>query len=79
MDKAIPVILNIVLVVVLYLSYIDKYKISNTLTDLLIKNKIPEKDLNLNLKEEIESIKLINKKYKIGLHNSKKVFESLKK
>lgn len=70
-------VLNIILVIILYIGYFEKKKVSKQFTKLLIQYKIPEIDLNIDKKDRVNSVKIINRKYKVGLKNSVKIFESL--
>lgn len=70
-------VLNIILVIILYIGYVEKKKVSDQFTKLLIQYKIPETDLNIEKKDRVDSVKIINHKYKVGLKNSVKIFESL--
>lgn len=70
--------LNIILTVILYISHQQKNKISDQLTKLLIEKKIPKKELkDIDKNNKINAIKSINQKYKLGIKNSTKIFESL--
>lgn len=79
MDKQLLSIgLNIILIVILYISHQQKNKISDQLTKLLIEKKIPKKELkDIDKNNKINAIKSINQKYKLGIKNSIKIFESL--
>lgn len=79
MDKQLLSIgLNIILIVILYISHQQKNKISDQLTKLLIEKKIPKKELkDIDKNNKINAIKSINQKYKLGIKNSTKIFESL--
>ena len=71
--------LPIILIVSLYLSYLQRNKLSDQLTKLLIENRIPEKELSdLDKSNRIIAIKTINQTYKLGIKNSTKVFDSLR-
>jgi len=61
----------------LYLYHIDKKKLSDELTLLLIEKKVIEKNPNIDKMSDVEIVRWINKKYRIGIINAKKVCDSL--
>lgn len=71
------VVLNIILVITLYIQCLEKKKTSIQFTKILIQYKIPEIELNIDKNDKLNSIKLINQRYKVGVKNSTKIFESI--
>lgn len=77
-EKILSLALNIILIVLLYITYSEKNEISEKLTELLIQKRDIEIELHIDENDRLDSIKRINKKYKVGLRNSIKIFETLK-
>lgn len=77
-EKILSLALNITLIVLLYITYSEKNEISEKLTELLIQKRDIEIELHIDENDRLDSIKRINKKYKVGLRNSIKIFETLK-
>ncbi len=75
--ECIFIIINLLLLLVLYLYHIDKKKLSDELTLLLIEKKVIEKNPNIDKMSDVEIVRWINKKYRIGIINAKKVCDSL--
>lgn len=68
----ISIILSIIIIILIYR---DKKKLADKLTKIIIENNLEKKH---NLDTEFIEIKNINKKYRVGLRNSKKIYESIK-
>ncbi len=75
--ECIFIIINLLLLLILYLYHIDKKKLSDELTLLLIEKKVIEKNPNIDKMSDVEIVRWINKKYSIGIINAKKVCDSL--
>lgn len=75
--ECIFIIINLLLLLILYLYHIDKKKLSDELTLLLIEKKVIEKNPNIDKMSDVEIVRWINKKYRIGIINAKKVCDSL--
>lgn len=75
--ECIFIIINLLLLLILYLYHIDKKKLSDELTLLLIEKKVIEKNPNIDKMCDVEIVRWINKKYRIGIINAKKVCDSL--
>ncbi len=75
--ECIFIIINLLLLLILYLYNIDKKKLSDELTLLLIEKKVIGKNPNIDKMSDVEIVRWINKKYRIGIINAKKVCDSL--
>ena len=75
--ECIFIIINLLLLLILYLYNIDKKKLSDELTLLLIEKKVIGKNPNIDKLSDVEIVRWINKKYRIGIINAKKVCDSL--
>ena len=75
--ECIFIIINLLLLLILYLYHIDKKKLSDELTLWLIEKKVIEKNPNIDKMSDVEIVRWINKKYRIGIINAKKVCDSL--
>lgn len=73
------ILTNILLIVLIFLKIKEKKLISEKYTNLLIRTQTPVSEIETKNKTKIEIIKSINSKYKVGLINSKKILESIKK
>lgn len=79
MTDIILTITNLLLVTLCLLILREKSKLANQLTHNLIQTKSFDETLLANLKNvsEHEAIKIINTTYRVGVLNSKKIYDSL--